>query len=483
MRRKSVEHIIDIELNVFENNYALLRITDQGKGFDYTQEISSDSKAFRGRGLLMVRNMCDALYFDRQGRRSSAFIRLSVPDKNTQLKTKGVLKYTKQLNLLYVEDNDISRMQFAKIFNDMFKNVYLATNGEEGYELSKRIMPDLIISDHMMPKMTGLELAEKLRRHYPEITFILFTAYDDTKHLIRAIEIGIDRLFQKPIQDFELFKNELEHLSKNIYLKKEMEKRLLQEELQKEIQIHTLRSNTDKYRLEHEHAWKKEKLIIQNDTGMIDSMRIHLHFKPLDILSGDIYGIIKINGSQTLLYILDGMGKGLSASVTSVLSAAFLNRSALKGKEKNDFDFYNFVETFCSYIQPYLLDVETISCHFVHFDRESENLKYIGFGAYPLLLRDENDQVTEIKCKNPPLSRYTKTFILQERALQHSFRLLMYSDGLVEHTEKGYGSLSNHFNECMDFDALKERLEQTLVHDHESFEDDVTLLYVEGFVS
>ncbi len=115
--------------------------------------------------------------------------------------------FLKQLTILYVEDDDIARMQLSKALQRLFKNVIQATNGEEGYNLysqaqEKKQVIDLVLSDINMPKMNGIELLEKIRTTNKEIPFIFTTARSETEYLTKAIELNANYYALKPI-DFE----------------------------------------------------------------------------------------------------------------------------------------------------------------------------------------------------------------------------------------------------------------------------------------
>ena len=79
-----------------------------------------------------------------------------------------------------------------------------APNGEEALKLAEETRPDLVISDIRMPKMDGIELAERLVERYPNIKVIFLTAYNEFEYARQAIRIGVSDYLLKPFKDGEL---------------------------------------------------------------------------------------------------------------------------------------------------------------------------------------------------------------------------------------------------------------------------------------
>lgn len=63
-----------------------------------------------------------------------------------------------------------------RILQLKFTDVFSVENGEEALEIFKNNKIDLVVSDIMMPKMTGLELAREVKKHSPD-TPIIFTTH------------------------------------------------------------------------------------------------------------------------------------------------------------------------------------------------------------------------------------------------------------------------------------------------------------------
>jgi signal transduction histidine kinase/DNA-binding response OmpR family regulator/ligand-binding sensor domain-containing protein len=101
--------------------------------------------------------------------------------------------------LLVVEDNDELRMSLVKEL-EYFFTVGSAANGLEGYEKALELIPDLIVSDWMMPEMDGLEFCKKIKSDIRtnHIPYILLTAKSAVEEKIEGFDTGADEYLTKP---------------------------------------------------------------------------------------------------------------------------------------------------------------------------------------------------------------------------------------------------------------------------------------------
>ena len=104
--------------------------------------------------------------------------------------------------LLLVEDDDSVRQLMAESLEAIGYAVTQAADGETALSMLRQAMPDLLITDYLMPGMTGAELMQKVRIQAPDLPMIIATGYADMK----AIEevIGENQLLRKPFPLAEL---------------------------------------------------------------------------------------------------------------------------------------------------------------------------------------------------------------------------------------------------------------------------------------
>ena len=108
--------------------------------------------------------------------------------------------------ILFVEDTEDVRIYVHDILKSHY-NVLLAENAEKGIELAQNNLPDLIISDVMMPGMDGFEFCNKIKTDWKtsHIPIILLTAKATQQNKIEGLETGADDYLTKPFDFNELF--------------------------------------------------------------------------------------------------------------------------------------------------------------------------------------------------------------------------------------------------------------------------------------
>ncbi|MBK7814067.1 MAG: HDOD domain-containing protein [Rhodocyclaceae bacterium] len=107
------------------------------------------------------------------------------------------------MRVLLVEDEPASRMLMEKLLADIVgPNVHSATNGSEALALALEIMPQIVVTDWLMPVMDGVEFCKALRATDwgQSMYVIMLTGVDNEDEVTRAFEAGVDDYVTKPLK-------------------------------------------------------------------------------------------------------------------------------------------------------------------------------------------------------------------------------------------------------------------------------------------
>ena len=106
---------------------------------------------------------------------------------------------TKDMNVLYVEDDQLIREEVGKFLSRIFATVDLAEDGQDGLEQYKNGSYDIVISDINMPKMNGIDMSKNILKELPSQSIIIISAHNESEYLLELINAGIDYYALKPI--------------------------------------------------------------------------------------------------------------------------------------------------------------------------------------------------------------------------------------------------------------------------------------------
>jgi DNA-binding response OmpR family regulator len=226
----------------------------------------------------------------------------------------GLLKkYTKNINILFVEDDIDFRKEFSELLLDIFPKVTTAVDGldalnkyNEFYESTNNYY-DLIISDIKMPNLDGVELIDAIYKIKKDQLVIILSARNEFNYLLPLINLGIHQFFTKPI-NYTTFLEDIFKLCNQIYHNR----------LNNDINI---------IKINESLIWDKKKKKLLEDNKAIELTKNELRFvetilndngkictvdKLIDIIWADEYDLIPdITHLKSLIYRLRKKAPGL----------------------------------------------------------------------------------------------------------------------------------------------------------------------------
>ena len=220
-----------------ENQQLFVDVSDTGKGMSkevishifepFYQEENDIQNIGTGVGLALVKQIMNAVdgkitVESVVGKGTTFHVSMPIRNRykqqilpNVEIKTPFLPEITKapddsidndnDCRLLIIEDNHDIATYIGSLFTDQYA-IFYAKNGKEGLEKALEFIPDLIITDLMMPGMDGLEVCRQVRGNeiINHIPIIVVTAKITEEERIKGIEAGADAYLSKPFNTEEL---------------------------------------------------------------------------------------------------------------------------------------------------------------------------------------------------------------------------------------------------------------------------------------
>lgn len=387
-----------------------------------------------------------------------------------------VQEQLKTYTILCVDANEEIHAVCKSLLGEMVDKIYFAHNGEDGYRIFLQEHIDIVVTDHELLLLNGIDMIKRIRLVNGSVPIVMISDVKEMALFVRALELGVKHLLQK-----DSIHLELEQVVRDI-VKKSIIKAHLKE--QEKLEMKALQEKERYNAYQERLAFSKELKIIRNDfyyqminrecTALIDFI-----YQPLDTMCGDAYSVRAINEHSVFYLVVDGMGKGLSASLTAMLLTSFVNYTIDAMLSDGSFSMKQLIYATAQYIKPILLDDETISLDFICIDTTSAMMEYAKFGMPAILMQNRADELIHIKSNNPPLSLYNSDFSIEEVSVEGVVKFLFYSDGIVENNSRIsgeiYGSkLVDDFMDSFTKDELKSKINWGIGIQ----EDDMSLIFV-----
>jgi two-component system chemotaxis response regulator CheY len=124
------------------------------------------------------------------------------------------MKIDKDITILVADDSAGIRTVAKKMFKNLgYSNVTIVDDGTAAWEYLQQYAVDLVVADWNMPKLSGVDLAQKMRRtdKFKNIPFLLVTAEETQDDILAAILAGVSNYMTKPY-DAEALQEKIEKI-------------------------------------------------------------------------------------------------------------------------------------------------------------------------------------------------------------------------------------------------------------------------------
>jgi len=393
------------------------------------------------------------------------------------------------MRILIADDDQDIRLLLSKILEKWGHEVVLATNGADAWDILQKEDHYFVITDWMMPRMSGLELCKKIRdagfSHY--VYTIMLTARDSNNELVEGMKAGADDFIIKPFKKDEL----------NVRIK--AGERVIKLEKDLAEQNRHLSKAYSVIRKDLEAAGKIQASLLPKSAANILNIQFDWMFLPSAFVAGDIFNYFRLNETHIGFYLLDVAGHGipaalLSVTLSKVLSPLDIHNSPLK----------HFIPDPPHYeITPPATVVNDLNSR---FQADDDIMQYFTMIYGIINVESGQATITQAGHPNPILVKKDGETTLVGTGgfpvgmlpdidydefgvtLNKGDRLILYSDGIIEcmnsenkqFSVERFIDLLNRYSNLSEHELIQ-KTEQALLQwkGNNDFEDDVTLLVIE----
>jgi sigma-B regulation protein RsbU (phosphoserine phosphatase) len=373
--------------------------------------------------------------------------------------------------ILIIDDDPAIQILLKRTLHNQGYEVSVASNGEDGLVLARKLRPGLVLCDWNMPRMNGLQVCRQVKAA-PELSttiFILLTARNALEDRVEGLDAGADDFLTKPVEMAEL--------------KARVRAGLRLHEANRDLQH-------QKQLLEAELAEAAEYVSsILPDRLTEPPVTIDSRFIPSRQLGGDGFDYYWLDSEHLALYLLDASGHGLRAALPTLQVLNLLRSRALP--KINYYQPSDVLRGLNETFQMTQKNDKYFTIWYAVYNRVKRQLVYSSAGHPPaVLLSGRSDSfiyVKSLKTPSLPAGMFPDTDYVDECCeIVEPSTLYIFSDGIYEINQSdgtiwGLDSFIKLLKDCRsnntrDLDQILEAIKAVNPKDY--FDDDLSLLEI-----
>ncbi|WP_299009828.1 SpoIIE family protein phosphatase [uncultured Shewanella sp.] len=338
----------------------------------------------------------------------------------------------KHISILIVEDSMSQRCMLTALLTSMGLTITSTENGKEALSKLNSTPTDIVITDWHMPKMSGPELCQQLKKRPNAPYIIMLTSNSEDEDTITGIESGADDYIAKPYRA-NILKVKILAAIRLVSMQQELRK--------KNEQLQTMLENEQAYLKQIQQdlssAARLQQALLPHSTQLNEHWEIATYFQPAADLAGDIFQCFNIDNDHIGFYLLDVTGHGIAASMQSFTLAQRLasdrcpwnklDPSLIVNELNREFEDPESMGRFATLMLG-ILNTKTYS------------VKITNAGHPDAIMINEGDaQFMKVAAQLPIGVSKKNQYHYQDFSLNEKQKLLIYSDGLYECVHPQYG--------------------------------------------
>jgi sigma-B regulation protein RsbU (phosphoserine phosphatase) len=345
----------------------------------------------------------------------------------------------KMPRILIVDDSRLQRKILSSLLTRWGFDVLQAASGEDALIQFSEFRPEIVLSDWMMPGMSGLQLCAECRALSDEnyVYFILLTSKSEKNEVARGLDAGADDFLTKPVNKHEL-KSRLQAGGRILEMQAELteKNRVINETLLELQQVYAS--------LDHDLMQAKDlqQSLVPDRYCQLDQCNLSFDLRSCGHVGGDLVGQFQTSPSRLGLYAIDVSGHGIRSALMAARLAGYLSGSmleqniAVKPDGKGGFEPLSPIDSIRAMNNLVLNEMETelyFTMMLVDLDLDSGKAR-IGQAGHPHpVIQRADGTVEQVGTGGFPVGLLPDPHFSEfEVSLNAGDRLMILSDGVTE---------------------------------------------------
>ena len=346
-------------------------------------------------------------------------------------------------SVLVVDDSKLQRRLLTRYLSGWGFHVSEAASGGEAMEMCRKMLPDIVVSDWMMPGMNGLDFCREFREMPNDAYgyFILLTSKSEQKEITEGFEAGADDFVVKPV-DPNVLRARISAGERILNMQRELSQknRLISETL---AELSAAYDSIDRDLMQ---AKKIQQSLVPETFREYDGADVSLLLKPCGHVGGDLVGMFSPCPDQVGFYNIDVSGHGITSAMMTArlggyLSPKYFDQNAgVDSRRGEPYGLRDPCDVAATLNDRLLADrgiEEYFTMAYGTADLRTGRVKMVQAGhPHPLLIR-KNGDLEYVGPGGVPIGLLPGINVDQfEVQLEPGDSLLFYSDGFTECTLK-----------------------------------------------
>ncbi len=323
--------------------------------------------------------------------------------------------------VLVVDDSRDMRTYIKNVLANDYE-VITAKDGSEGLRMAELAMPDVIVSDVMMPRMSGEEMCRRLKA-LPGILgqtpIILVTARTDAQTKFQSLDVGADDYLYKPFNALELL----------------LRVRNLADKHRKEIALYSAYQILES---DIAAAGRFQHSLIPS-LPTLPWLELTSIFRPMDLAGGDFYDVTCLSDTHLRFFVADVTGHGVQAAMrTGIIKSEYDRLKLSIPRPRAILSELNriFFESYRDHTAEFFIS-STVGCDALCGDifrtGAAEISLRLSSASQAQPIQSTGERISELKTRSVGLGCMEDvSYTDQEFSLTNGDRLYVFTDGLTE---------------------------------------------------